>query len=88
MARRTNSPRGAARGVGMQAALWPDELTVAGFNLMNRRRSLIRRLDHLLEDAANERFEEAARVLQDALERLRLALVKDTLGLRDGGAER
>jgi recombinational DNA repair ATPase RecF len=84
MARRTNSPRGAAK----QAALWPDELTVAGFNLMNRRRSLIRRLDHLLEDAANERFEEAAMVLQDALERLRLALVKDTLGLRDGGAER
>jgi protein-arginine kinase activator protein McsA len=61
---------------------------VAGFNLMNRRRSLIRRLDHLLEDAANEQFEEAAMVLRDALERLRMALVKDTLGLRDGGVER
>jgi recombinational DNA repair ATPase RecF len=84
MSRRTSSPPGATE----QAALWPDELMVAGFNLMNRRRSLIRRLDHLLEDAANEQFEEAAMVLRDALERLRMALVKDTLGLRDGGVER
>jgi recombinational DNA repair ATPase RecF len=84
MSRRTKPPPGATE----QAALWPDELLVTGFNLMNRRRSLIRRLDHLLEDAANEQFEEAAMVLRDALERLRIALLKDTLCLQDGRAER
>ncbi|WP_149539594.1 hypothetical protein [Siccirubricoccus phaeus] len=66
-----------------QASLWPDAQMAAAYNLLNRRRSLIRRLDHLVEDAANEQFHEAALVLRDALERLRLALLKDTLVLQD-----
>lgn len=63
-----------------QAPLWSDAETPPAYDLINRRRSMIRRLDHLLEDATNEQFHEAAVVLRDALERLRLALVKDTLG--------
>lgn len=65
-----------------QTMLWPQGSIEATFNVINRRRSLIRRLDHLLEDAANEQFHEAAVVLRDALERLRMALVKDTLALQ------
>jgi hypothetical protein len=74
--------------VTSQSMLWPEGQIEATFNVINRRRSLIRRLDHLLEDAANEQFHEAAVVLRDALERLRMALVKDTLALRpeDGAA--
>ncbi|MCO6418520.1 hypothetical protein JYK14_20475 [Siccirubricoccus sp. KC 17139] len=66
-----------------QASLWPDAEVTAAFSLLNRRRSLIRRLDHLVEDAANEQFHEATVVLRDALERLRLALLKDTLMLQE-----
>ena len=67
--------------------LWPEGQMDAAFNVINRRRSLIRRLDHLLEDAANEQFHEAAVVLRDALERLRMALVKDTLSLQHQDGE-
>lgn len=83
MSRRTRTDQ----AVTTQSMLWPDGQVDAAFNVINRRRSLIRRLDHLLEDAANEQFHEAAVVLRDALERLRLALVKDTLALQPENIE-